>query len=287
MGWRDRQYARYEYDSSSPSGRGGGVLHGMPRPQRVVGWLLGINIGVFFLEMFAGDFLMEWFALAPDKAWQVWRFVSFQFLHADFFHLLFNMLGLYFLGMMLESAWGARRFLAFYLSCGAAGGLLHLVLAPLLGAGGRGLIGASGGVYGIILACAILFPHVKLILFIFPMPIRFFALLYMGLAVFNVVGGLTGRGGPSQASDPAHLGGAALGVLWVLAGPGIERRIRHTGRSRTLQKLQKREARNGRRQAEIDRILDKIHERGLHSLSWYERRRLRGASRDQHHRNDG
>ena len=85
------------------------------------------------------------------------------------------------------------------------------------------LIGASGGVYAVVLACAILFPQIRLILFLFPVPIRFAAALFIGIAVYNLLSGIASGGFVGGISDAAHLGGAVAGAFWVWVLPGLRR----------------------------------------------------------------
>ena len=113
-------------------------------------------------------------AVVPILWWQLWRFITFQFIHAGAVHLFFNMLGLYMLGTILERSWGTKRFLRFYLGCGVVAGLCHVAMAFILNLGGIQtripLVGASGGVFGIVVACAVLYPQIRLILILFPVP---------------------------------------------------------------------------------------------------------------------
>jgi membrane associated rhomboid family serine protease len=110
---------------------------------------------------------------------QPWRLIGYQFLHSRemFWHIIVNMFGLYFLGPGLERSWGSRKFLAFYLICGASGGILYSLLVRVGLPGGGPMVGASGAVLGVIAACAILFPHIVLVFFVFPVPIRVMAVL--------------------------------------------------------------------------------------------------------------
>ena len=249
MGWRDRPYARQDFDESRPPGRGG-MMGGLPRPGTIVKRLLIANILVFFVQqIFLPEGLVEWFAVIPERWYEIWRYLSFQFLHAGMGHIFFNMLALYFLGMMLENAWGGRRFLRFYLACGVVAGLAHVVLTPLL----RQptwvrLIGASGGVYGVLLACAVHFPHIRIfIYFLFPVRIRIVVVILLGIAAFNVLLGIrAAMGGQTLGggiSHPAHLGGAAAAAFYIWVWPVLGARFRpgaRTGAGRWDRKLRRR-----------------------------------------------
>lgn len=285
MGLYDRPYMRDDHGVGY--GGGGGVRIGLPRPGRTVMRLLVINLAVFVLQIFMGNWLLRWFAAVPVCWWQVWRYVTFQFLHGGLFHLMFNMLGLYFLGMVLEKGWGGRRFLVFYLTCGAAAGAAHVIMSMLFNQSmSVPLLGASGGVYGVVLACAILYPQIRVFVFLFLMPIRVAAGLFLGFAVLNVLIGVRSaiEGGPLSAggiSDMAHLGGALAGGVWVWLMP----KLRGTW-SISAGKVKKgawgrKMARRAAEQAQIDRILRKIHAEGLESLSRKEREILREATHRQ------
>ena len=281
MSWRDRPYAYRDPDSPTPQ-RSGGVFGGMPRPGRIVARLLLINIVVFFLSIFLGDFLAKWFAVVPTHWWQVWRYLTFQFLHAGLIHILFNMIGLYFLGMLLESGWGSRRVLIFYLACGAVAGVAHVIMAFAMKLGyGTFLVGASGGVYAVVLACAVFYPQVRVIVFLFPMPIRFAAALFLGIALFSTLQEIAGGGAmQGRVSHVAHVGGAAAAAVWIFISLRLGPRLRRSGpagRGRWERKLKQQR----RRQEEIDHILDKIRRDGLASLSRSEKRALRQATEEQ------
>lgn len=257
-------------------GMGGGMRMGLPRPGRAVGGLLIANLVMFVLQNLIRSLTFA-LAVVPIVWWQPWRYITFQFLHGGVFHLLFNMLGLYFLGMYLERAWGTRRFLVFYLVCGAVSGLTHVVLTYLLRQSTSiPLIGASGGVYAVIAACAILFPHIRLILMFFPVPIRFAALLFLGIALLSM---LSGEGG--GVAHAAHFGGMVAGALWVWLGPRLR-----DARAEARQKINngawdRKVRREQQNRAEVDRILDKIQHEGLQNLSSREKRILQDATEKQ------
>jgi membrane associated rhomboid family serine protease len=192
-------------------------------------------------------------------------------------HILFNMLGLYFLGMYLERAWGTKRFLVFYLTCGVIAGLTHVAFSFLLDQPDWiPLVGASGGVLAVLAACAILFPHIRVVMLLFPVPIRFAALI---LIVISVLFMLTGeQGGTAHA---AHFGGMVAGGLWVWLGPRL-RNARADAQQRINNGAWERKMRREQQtQAEVDRILDKIRREGIGSLSSREKRILQDATEKQ------
>ena len=283
MGLHDRTYMQDDQGGGGGNfhggggGFGGGMRAGqMPKPGRAVTALLIANIAMFFLQLVPG--VKEQLVLIPAKWWYVWNYITFQFLHADPMHLIFNMIGLYFLGMVLEGAWGQKRFAIFYFACGVFAGICHVVATFAMG--GKPwipLLGASGGVYGIVVACAILFPQIRLILVFFLVPIRFAALLFLGIAVYYILQGGSGGG----VAHAAHLGGAVMAGVWVWVLP----RLRGAAQEASLKRRQgawdrKMKQRAGE-QAEIDRILDKIKVNGLNSLSRREKDTLQQATRRQ------
>jgi len=295
MGLHDRPY----WQEDAPRrrqypGGGGGFALGLPRPGRVVKWLLILNISMFVVQLifrFALKVsLADYLGATVGAYWQVWRYVTFQFLHdsSSLWHLGLNLLGLYMFGTPLEQRWGQRRFLEFYLSCGVTAGVAYVVMGSLLGLPRMiPLIGASGGVFGVLLACAVLFPHFRVILFIFPVPIRLAAVLIFGGMILVVLSSLSGQQvSPMFWSHVAHLGGTVAAAVWLWAlprvklrprgGPGLASRLRRGAWRRRME-------RRRRRQEQIDRILEKIHREGINALSRQEKRLLHEATREQRH----
>ena len=287
MSWRDRPYAGGEraYDDGYGS-MAGGVFGGMRKPPQVVKWLLIINFVVFFIQILTGDlkqagwgYMTEYFGVIGAAWWQLWRYVTFQFLHGGVWHIAFNMLGLYFMGTPLEQRFGGKWFLRFYLTCGAAAGVMYMVMALLWNQPMNPLVGASGGVYAILLAAAVYFPHFRVILMFFPVPIRTAAVLLFGVMIMTVLTGIGGQRSSGVWSQVAHFGGAAAGGLWLY--------LRH---NQPVQKLGD-SVRNGRwekkmqemreTQRQADEILEKIHGQGIHSLSAREKRILKKATEMQ------
>ncbi len=294
MGLEDRPYMHpgHERQSAPPGGMRGMTL-GMPKPGNAVKWLLILNGVVFLLQIFFDrgrigrvGAMSQWLGVTADEAWQIWRFVTFQFLHSvrSPFHIIMNMLGLYFLGTALEQRYGAKRFVAFYLSCGVTAGLTYVIANIALGMEGWiPLIGASGGVFGIILAAAILFPHFRIIFLFFPVPIRFAAMIIFGIMGFVILSGLADEGmrGGSFWSQVAHLGGviAAAGWLWFL--PRAQQAAAETRQKINQGAWERKIRRQAENQREIDDILAKIHNEGIGSLTPSERKKLQDATRRQ------
>jgi len=296
MGIHDRPYMKEGAPGGFggyPPGRGGGLMVGMPKAGKAVKVLLLINLAVFVLQMIldhprAGypfGVISAYFGATPGAYWQIWRYITFQFLHdtGGIWHIALNMLGLYMLGTPLEQRWGRRRFVKFYLTCGIVGGVAYVVIGNVVGKGlDVPIVGASGGVYGIVLACAVLFPHFRLIFFLFPVPIRLAALIIFGGMMFVILGSVSkGQYGPQFWSDVAHLGGAATAAVWIGVLPRISRAAAQAGARRRQGAWRRKLERQAAEQAEIDRILGKVHDHGLNSLSAKEKKTLQDATRRQ------
>ncbi len=295
MSWQDRPYSGGQ-NTSGGFGGAGGVRIGFPKPGKVVKWLLMANFAVFVVQAFSRDFappygwMTETFGARADQWPQVWRLITFQFLHGGVMHMGLNMLGLYMLGTPVEGRLGPKRFLTFYLLCGAMAAVAYILVSLSVGgATWKPLVGASGGVFGLIVAAAVYFPHMRLVLMFFPMPIRSAAVVIFGLMVLTILMGVGGVKGGAFWSHVAHFGGAATAGVWLLlehhrggrasdAGPGIAEgvvaKIRSGQWERKMQEQQK-------TRAEVDRILEKIHTRGIASLSGKEKRLLKKATEKQ------
>lgn len=143
---------------------------------------------------------------------QPWQLVSYAFLHGGFNHLFFNMFALWMFGLPVEKIWGSKRFVSYYLICVLGAGLIQLLVQHLSG-NIYPTIGASGAVFGLLLAYGVMWPNNKLILIFFPIPIKakWFVLIYGGAElVFGVTGAMP------QVAHYAHLGGLffGAGLLW-------------------------------------------------------------------------
>jgi len=282
MGLYDRDYSQERYQPSYHSGSQ--MRMSFPKVTAVVKRLMVINIGVFLAAIIIkplGVFIYDWFQLEPTtlvKALQLWRLITYQFLHGDIWHIFFNMLGLYFLGPTLERDWGGRKFLVFYLSCGAAGGVFYLLLVAAGFLPAMAMVGASGAILGMLAACAILFPHIRLFIFPLPFPIkiRTAAIIFSAMYLFFVLTRSDNAGGHA-----AHLAGMATGAIYVFS------QSRRAGvKSKIQTSVHRRKAAERRNlQMELDRILEKVHEHGIHSLTPKEKRVLKLATEAEQMRN--
>jgi membrane associated rhomboid family serine protease len=183
----------------------------MPPLPPVTRALLLINVAVFFLLPLLGAGVWDTFALWPiGTHFAPWQVVSYAFLHGSFNHLFFNMLGLWMFGAELERVWGDRRFLQFYGASVLAAAATQLIVTAATGTS-YPTVGASGGLFGLLLAFAMTFPNRTILLFfVIPMKAKWLVLLYgllelyQGAAVMN-----------SGVAHFAHLGGMLGGLLMI------------------------------------------------------------------------
>jgi membrane associated rhomboid family serine protease len=186
--------------------------------------LIVANVAVFLLTLVAARPLIDLFGLTPADVLtrrRIWQPVTYLFLHSpsSILHIVFNMLALWMFGVDLERRWGTRFFVKYYFTTGigAAASVLLISLLPFGWTAPLWLgttIGASGAVYGLLMAWALLFPHREILfMFIFPLRARLFVLIVGAIAFFSAVGA---SGGP--IANLAHLGGLLVGWMY-LKGP--------------------------------------------------------------------
>jgi len=196
-------------------------------------------------------------------------------------HLFFNMLILYFFGTSIERTWGSKKLLYFYLTCGFIGGLLFEVASAFGAFHGFPLIGASGGVLGVMAACAVLFPQMKVyVYFLFPIPIRVLIFLITIGYIANVIGRFDDPNS-NAGGDLCHLGGMATGFLWIFSKPYFAS-FRQKAKEGAFQARMKQQQ---QLQFEVDKILAKVREQGIHSLSRKEKQTLERATDEQKRHN--
>lgn len=187
--------------------------------------LLAANVAIFFLSSMAPRAVMN-FALWPlgsegafsGAGFALWQVFTYAFLHGNLMHLFVNMFGLYMFGSPLEHVFGTRRYLAYYFSCVLSAAIVQLIVLALSGTFVP-TVGASGGVFGLLLGFAMLFPNQRVMLLFPPIPMRArtFAVVY---AVIELMLGVTGTN--SGVAHFAHLGGMVGGFLllrqWGFSG---------------------------------------------------------------------
>ncbi len=181
--------------------------------------LLIANVTVYLLQMVIGDTLLIWFALWPfnmpaslGAQFLPWQVLTYGFLHGSLLHLGFNMLALYMFGGHIEQVFGSRRFLIYFLGCVFSAALAQLVIQIFAGGPPFPTIGASGGVFGLLLAYGLYFPR-RIVMMIFPpipMPAWLFVTLYGLLELYM---GVTGT--QAGVAHFAHLGGMLGGYILI------------------------------------------------------------------------
>jgi membrane associated rhomboid family serine protease len=177
--------------------------------------LLFANIALFVASG-TGIVPVDEFALWPpgglESRFEPWQLVTYAFLHGSLAHIFFNMLGLYMFGTEVERLFGSRFYLAYYFGCVVSAALTHLVVTGWMGGSPYPTVGASGGVYGLLLAFGVYFPHRRVLLLFppIPLPARVFVILFAALElVFGVTGTAAG------VAHFAHLGGMIGGWLMI------------------------------------------------------------------------
>ena len=197
--------------------------------------------------------LINSFGLTPaavTRGLAVWQLVTYIFLHGGFFHILFNMFALWMFGTELERTWGTREFVRFFLVCGIGAGISSVLVSPN---STIPTIGASGSIYGILLAYGLLFPNRDLLLipFMIPVKVKYYVMFIGGMAFLASVSGGSGGG----VAHIAHLGGMIFGYLYLRGGgTGIAGRIRERHAAWKRERLRRKfEVYYNRRHGEQDR----------------------------------
>ncbi len=184
----------------------------MPALPPITQALLLINVALFAADLLLGNLLTALFALWPlgSGRFMPWQVVSYGFLHGSFGHLFFNMLGLWMFGAELERIWGGKRYLQFYMASVLTAALTQLMVGLFIG--GAPTVGASGGLFGLLLAFGMMFPN-RTIMPLFPpipMKAKTFVMVFGGL---ELLFGVTGTA--SGVAHFAHLGGMLGGFLMI------------------------------------------------------------------------
>jgi len=271
-----------------------------------IGLLIGINVAVYLAMAISGvfEFLFfqsrgvvdaytsEYLALTtypPHLLTRIWTPITYMFVHAGFFHILFNMLWLYWMGQIFEEYLGTRRIVGLYLMGGLAGALFVIAAFNLIPAfSGEGLtpiVGASASVMAIVVATATLLPNYTIyLMFLGPVKLKWLAIAYVVIDFIGIAGANAG-------GEIAHLGGALLGFIYIkqlkrgndwnkplarVFEPSAKVKVVYRNTSSGY--IQSAPANTYPAQDEIDRILDKISHTGYKSLSKQEKDTLKRAS---------
>jgi membrane associated rhomboid family serine protease len=254
---------------------------------------------LLLMTLFTSRDAFQLLQFSPATAFtRPWTFVSYMFVHGGLLHLVANMLMLYVFGTAVESRMGSRNFLAYYLFCGVGAAVFSLLLAGVMPIGA--FVGASGAVLGVAVAFAMFWPDAELIVFPIPVPIKARTLV-IGLVALDLLGSQLW---PSDGiAHVAHVGGALFGYLFFRvqslsrgsptppARP-VERVVMvQSGSAEPDQRTPVTPMRQRRRvdsdpvAAEVDRVLDKISEKGISSLTPAERRFLDEVAKKKKHDN--
>jgi membrane associated rhomboid family serine protease len=185
--------------------------------------LIGANVLLFIAQLFTDQYpwgltrLLGLHPYAVIGGFRLWQPVTYMFLHGGVFHLLFNMLALWMFGTELERMWGMKAFLKFYFVTGVGAGLLTVAIALLPFSFTNDLyvsnvIGASGAIYGLLLAYALYFPDRKIYMyFVFPIPAKYFVMIMGALALYSSLS-------DSGIANATHLGGLVVAYVFLKSG---------------------------------------------------------------------
>ncbi|MCY3600427.1 MAG: rhomboid family intramembrane serine protease [Gemmatimonadetes bacterium] len=271
----------------------GGVRfgHGFPMSR----WVLRLMIANFAIFLLMAMRIVpigavDWLGFAvPGFLTRPWTIVTYMFVHGGFMHVLMNMLALFFFGPPLEQKWGTRFFLRFYLVTGLGAAAFSVLLYSLTGP--TIMVGASGAIFGILVAFALNWPDAKIYLyFVFPVPAKWFV---AALGAFTLLS--TVQGSADGVAHWAHLGGLVTGFVYLRYGERIgrlansvfykerpaapRRKARRAAPPPDPTPRRRRPRADGDSLDEVDRILDKIRASGMDSLSARERAFLDEVSR--------
>jgi len=242
--------------------------------------LIVANVSIFFLESLLGleQLFNNYLGLVPKYLFNnfyIWQPVTYMFLHGGLWHLLINMVVLWMFGSEIERYWGRREFLGFYFITGVGSGILTALFSfdssiPV--------VGASGAIYGVLLAYGLMFPNRTIYLyFLIPVKVKYFVLFIGGVAFIS---SLSDTG--SAVSHLTHLSGMVIGYLYMKSNVKISNLSDSFGDFKIKRKVKKaervRKSYENLRQ-EIDMILDRINEVGYENLTDEEKQKLEEASR--------
>ena len=245
-----------------------------------VKFLLIVNIVVFVLVELSGQqsLLFRTFGLVPSLVWskfKIWQLFTYLFIHGGIFHIFFNMFVLWMFGKDLESQWGKMEFLLFYFVCGIGAGLITVLFSvnstvPI--------VGASGAIYGLLLAYGFTYPNQMVYLYgLFPLKVKY---MVLGLGVIAFFASLSAS--QSNISHITHLSGMIIGLIFIYFNLNWKViklwyiRLRLKGLS---QKPTKRNDEESQMKKQVDKILDKLNDSGWDSLTEQEEKYLTHASK--------
>ena len=267
---------RYHYQSSFSRGN----YFGPRLFTDAIKLLVSINFLVFLLQTISGQerILFQLFGMVPKNTWSqlmVWQPFTYLFFHGGIWHVLINMFVLWMFGSELETVWGKKEFLKYYFITGIGSGLVTIVfsLNSLIT-----VVGASGAVYGILLAYGLTFPNRYVYLyFLIPVKVKFFVIVIGGIAFFSSIGS-----GSSGVSHLTHLSGMLIGLGYLKSNFQLD--MVKNILVKQKDEIRHRIIKNKRRRDEdlrfeVDQLLDRINEVGYDGLSDKEKKFLYEASK--------
>jgi len=276
MGIYDRDYNRDDSSYGMPGYRVGSSL-------TVTTKLVIITFAVYGLQLLSNNWITGTFELRSDwyvRPWQCYELLTYGFLHSptDIRHILFNMFALWLFGRDVEYKYGAREFVLFYLAAVVVAGLSWSIAELAFGRSAV-VVGASGGIAGVLILFALCFPRrIVLFMFIIPMPMWVFGVLIVGWDIIRAMDV------DNPVAATAHLGGALFGFLYYQWGGRFERWLPSGSWRPRLGRKAKLRVHDPdtveEEDQQVDDILRKIREHGQDSLTWRERRVLEKASRE-------
>ena len=278
MSWENRDYNREDAKYFGGSGKPEFKL-ALPYMSRL-GWFIVLACAILLvLQQYIPD--VTAYGKLTDferrSVIQPWRWITYQYLHGGLGHFFFNMIGVYFFLPSIENRWGEKKALLFYTAGGIVAGFTFCLMALVArGNAASSLIGASGSVLALIGAAAAFYPHGEIYFFIFRTTIRMLATFYLLLYIFSC---LLYR----DLSAAAHLGGLMFGWLGPVIAHG---RVDEFLAARKNKKMKRLIQSDKQEREQVDRILEKVHQQGMNSLSTSEKRVLKSATIHQQQRDD-
>jgi len=245
--------------------------------------LLIANGLVYLLQQIVGPQMVEWLGCTPTKVLQdlaVYQLFTYMFLHGGFFHILINMFVLWMFGIEIERTWGTKQFFKYYFLTGIAGGIFTVALQPNFP---YPTIGASGAIYGLLVAYAVMFPNRTIYLyFLLPIKVKYAVIMFV---IIEFLASMSAT--PDGIGHWAHLGGAVVGFIYLKIDWRLRNFLRHFSpwyywsrfkSRRGSQKLEKNRQKAEEIMKRVDQILDKINAVGFENITEEERRFLDDAS---------
>jgi len=237
-----------------------------------------VFLGQFFFQSASPLFIERFFGLVPAfvlHKFYLWQLVTYMFLHGGFFHIFINMFVLWMFGCEIERHWGSHDFYVYYFVTGIGAGIFNLIFEP---SSTIPIVGASGAIYGVLLAFGLMFPDRPIFLyFLFPIRAKYFVLIF---GVMSFMSAFSARG--DGIAHFAHLGGMVVGYIFLRLDwrlEGFKKKFKSVRQGRQGMKIhRKKDPDDETMKRRIDEILDKINAVGYENLTNGEKEILRRAS---------